>query len=457
MLAFLGYYLFGDRMIFKNLLLLSLTLPLSLQASDKIRAYFNHNELANYTEPYRGITRSGDNLEQIIIDQIKTAKSTLDIAIYDIDLPKVAQAIVARSKAGVKVRIVTDNTNNFEYKTLSADQVAKLPSHAQYEYKDRALLLDENHDGIVSQSERDNNDAIRLLNNNKIAKIDDTADGSTGSGIMHHKFVIIDGLTVMQASANFTISDVHGDMQARKTRGNQNSLVIVEDSNLAKLYQGEFEQLWNKKFGAKKSYRSAKTVTVGGKPITVQFSPSNSRIDWSSTTNGLIGETLEGAKSKVEMALFVFSEQKISNILESKSNDGVQVSALIEPIFAYREYSELLDMFGLAMPDTKCRYELDNNPWKTPSLTSGIPSLPAGDLLHHKFAVIDQSKVIMGSHNWSNAANTANDEALMVIENKSVANGYHQEHARLMKGAIIGAPSWLQAQANEMSDNCRTH
>lgn len=444
-------------MIYKNLLLVSFVFPLSLQAAEKIRTYFNHNQLTSYTEPYRGITRAGDNLEQIIVETILTAQTTIDIAIYDIDLPKVAQALVARSKAGVRVRLVTDNANNQEYNILTDAQIAKLPAHAKYEYKDHALLMDENKDGIVTQTERDRNDVIRLLNISKIAKIDDTADGSTGSGIMHHKFIIIDGIKVLQASANFTISDIHGDMQAKKTRGNQNSLVIVDDSKLAKLYQGEFEQLWSKKFGAKKSYRSAKNIMVDGTPITVQFSPSNTRIDWTSTTNGLIGETLATAKSHVEMALFVFSEQNISNILENKASDGIKVSALIEPIFAYREYSELLDMFGLSMPNANCQYELDNKPWKNPSITSGIPSLPAGDLLHHKFAVIDEEKVIMGSHNWSKAANATNDEALLVIENKTVANSYHKEHARLMKDAFIGAPAWLQAQASEMSESCRTH
>lgn len=444
-------------MIFKNLLLLSFTLPLSLQASDKIRAYFNHNESTSYTEPYRGITRSGDNLEQIIVDTIQSARSSLDIAIYDIDLPKVAQAIVARSKAGVKVRLVTDNTNNLEYQILTTEQIAKLPQHALNEYKDHALLMDENHDGKITQTERDSNDAIRFLNLNKIPKIDDTADGSTGSGIMHHKFIIIDGVKILQASANFTISDIHGDMASRKSRGNQNSLMVINDSRLAKSYQSEFDQLWNKKFGAKKTYRSPKTVMVDGTPITIQFSPSNTRIDWDSTTNGLIGETLSNAKSSVELALFVFSEQKLSNILEERSNSGVTVSTLIEPIFAYRDYSELLDMFGISMPDAKCRYEVDNRPWKTRSLTSGVPTLPAGDLLHHKFAVIDQEKVIMGSHNWSNAANITNDETLLVIEDKTIAQGYHKEHARLMKGASIGAPQWLQAQASEMSDNCPAH
>ena len=45
----------------------------------------------------------------------------------------------------------------------------------------------------------------------------------------------------------------------------------------------------------------------------------------------------------------------------------------------------------------------------------GVPILPKGDLLHDKFAVIDNKTVITGSHNWSEAANHGNDETLIVI------------------------------------------
>ena len=35
-----------------------------------VKAYFNQNPQASYTDPYRGITRPGDNLEQILLTGI---------------------------------------------------------------------------------------------------------------------------------------------------------------------------------------------------------------------------------------------------------------------------------------------------------------------------------------------------------------------------------------------------
>jgi hypothetical protein len=67
-----------------------------------IQVYFNHSEASVYTEPYRHISRFGDNLEQIIIDTITQSTSTIDLAVQEFRLPNIAQALVERHQAGVK-------------------------------------------------------------------------------------------------------------------------------------------------------------------------------------------------------------------------------------------------------------------------------------------------------------------------------------------------------------------
>jgi hypothetical protein len=65
---------------------------------------------------------------------------------------------------------------------------------------------------------------------------------------------------------------------------------------------------------------------------------------------------------------------------------------------------------------------------------------PVG-LLHHKYGVIDAEVttatqyVITGSHNWTSAAETSNNENALIIQNNSIANQYLQEFAARYKDA----------------------
>jgi phosphatidylserine/phosphatidylglycerophosphate/cardiolipin synthase-like enzyme len=172
--------------------------------------------------------------------------------------------------------------------------------------------------------------------------------------------------------------------------------------------------------------------------------------------NGLIGKTLKKAKSEVLMALFVFSEQKISNILRTKKegNSNFSLGILVEPKFAYRDYSELLDIWGLELRTETCVHEPLNNPWKIPYYDIGVPRLGRGDMLHHKFAVVDESTVILGSQNWSDSANTTNDENLVVISDPQIALEYKQEYLRLTKSSRFGPPKTLLSRIEAMNDYC---
>lgn len=442
-------------MLFKHLLVLAtISTSLSAFASDKVKVFFNNTVDSQYTEPYRKIKRYGHDFEQIMINEIEKAEKTIDVGIHDFNLPNLAKALAKKALSGVKVRMVFENGHAKVFKVLSERQISEMEPYDQRHYFERMALIDVNQDGKVSEEELIERDAIKIINQAKIPHIDDTNDGSSGTGIMHHKFIVVDGKLVVQASANFTISDTHGDMLRPNTRGNRNALMIVDDARVAKLFTEEFAQLWSKKFGLQKTYRAAKSINVEGTMITVQFSPSGRRIDYASTSNGLIQSYLENAQKSVNLALFVFSEQNLANTLYERQKNGVKVSALIEPSFAYREYSELLDMFGLKIPDENCQYEQLNTPWKTPSKTSGVPVLPRGDFLHHKFGVVDDQYVIFGSHNWSSNANNSNDEAVMVIESLEIAKAFKEEHADLMSKADLGAPEWLLVKAKEATDRC---
>ncbi|MBD2494803.1 DUF655 domain-containing protein [Nostoc sp. FACHB-280] len=426
-----------------------------------IQVYLNQSESSEYREYYRQQTRLGDDLEKIIVDTISQAKSTVDVAVQELRLPKVAQALVDRQKAGVKVRVILENTYSRPWSSFTAAEVKKLATRERERYQEFHKFIDLNQDNQLSPEEINQRDALVILQNTKTPVIDDQADGSAGSNLMHHKFLIVDNRTVIVTSANFTPSDTFGDFTNPSSLGNANNLLKIDSPELATVFTQEFNIMWgdgpggklDSRFGIKKPLRPPQQITVGDSKITVQFSPASPTQPWSQTSNGLIGEKLNAATKSIDLALFVFSEQQLANVLKQRHQQNIDIKALIDGQFAYRYYSEALDMLGVALSN-KCKYEIDNKPWTNPINSVGVPVLAKGDLLHHKFAVIDNQIVITGSHNWSDAANNGNDETLMVIENPKVAAHYVREFARLYAKAQIGLPSEIQAKIQAETKKC---
>lgn len=435
--------------------------PAPLPQDPFVQVYFNHAQSNEYTEPYRQFTRRGDNLEELIVNAIANAQSTVDVAVQELRLPKIAQALVKRHQAGVKVRVILENSYNRPWSGFSAAEVAKLPQRERDRYNEAVKLIDLDGNGQLTSAEINQRDALVILRNAKVPVIDDTTDGSKGSGLMHHKFVVVDGNTLIVTSANFTTSDIHGDFTAAQSRGNPNNLVQIDSFDLAYLFTQEFNLMWgdglggksNSLFGIKKTLRPAQQVKLGDTTVTVQFSPNSPTQNWNQTSNGLIGKILKTATKSVNLALFVFSEQNLSNILENDHAQGVQVKALIDPGFAYRYYSNGLDMLGVALGN-KCKYQANNHPWQDPISTVGVPKLPKGDVLHHKIGIVDEQKVITGSHNWSEAANNLNDETLLVIDSPVVAAHFKREFERLYAQSVLGVPVNVQKKIQAQQQEC---
>ncbi|MCC5637384.1 DUF655 domain-containing protein [Nostoc sp. CHAB 5844] len=426
-----------------------------------VQVYLNHSESSEYQEPYRQQTRLGHDLENLIVDAISQAKSTVDVAVQELRLPKVAQALVDRQKAGVKVRVILENTYSRPWSSSTPDEIKKLAPRERERYNEFHQFIDLNKDNKLSPEEINQRDALVILQNAKIPAIDDQADGSAGSSLMHHKFVIVDNRIVIVSSANFTLSDTSGDFTNQNSLGNANNLLKIDNPELAFVFSQEFNIMWgdgpggkpDSKFGLKKPPRAAKQMVIGESKITVQFSPTSPTQPWSKTSNGLIGETLNSATKSIDLALFVFSEQQLANILEQRHQQSVAIRALTDAQFVYRFYSETLDMMGVALSN-QCKYEIDNKPWSNPITSVGVPVLAKGDLLHHKFSVVDNTIVITGSHNWSDAANNGNDETLIVIENPQVAAHYVREFTRLYAKAQLGLPSEIQAKIQAEAKKC---
>ncbi|MDY6938371.1 MAG: phospholipase D-like domain-containing protein [Cyanobacteriota bacterium] len=427
-----------------------------------VRAYFNHNPAAEYTEPYRGQTRAGDDLERSIVEAIEGATSTVDVAVQELRLPNIAQALVDRHRAGVKVRVILENTYNRAWSDYTDADLNGMDARDRQRIEEGRRFIDINGDGSLSSEEIRQRDALIILREGNVPQIDDTADGSKGSGLMHHKFAIVDDRLTIVTSANFTPSGIHGDPHKPASRGNANNLLELKSPELARGFTEEFDLLWgdgpdrkpDSRFGLQKPPRDPYRVRLGDTSVFVRFSPTSRTRPLSESSNGTIAQILDRAVNSVDLALFVFSEQSLADVLGERHRDGVEVRSLIDPSFAFREYSEGLDMLGVALPNSECEYEAQNRPWKNPIDSVGVPRLPPGDKLHHKFALIDDAIVISGSHNWSAAANHQNDETLVMVRSPVVAAHFRREFDRLYTDAELGLPGSLQDSVREWQRQC---
>lgn len=445
----------------------------TLPQDDFIQAYFNHSEAAEYLESDRQskgqlINRAGDNLEQVMIDAMTQAKTEIKIAIQEFRLPRMAQALAIAAKNGIKIEIILENNYSTPYSAISSSQTPTLNDRDRQRYEDNKAFIDINRDGVLSAEEIQTRDALVVLDNAKISRRDDTSDGPKGSGLMHHKFMIIDGKTTIVTSANWTTSDIHGDISNPSSLGNANSLIKIESREVANAFIQEFDLMYQgRKFKTRKPDRPVQTFMVGDSKLKLHFSPVVSKKPWADSSNSLIADTADQAKSSLDLALFVFSDRQLSDRLSKLPPRNVTVRGLFDPGFFTRPYSSSLDMLGVSI-DSPCRLSSQQRsrqpddpsdrkqsrkqsrkikalsrpkPWPIIAASVGVPKLKPGDLLHHKFAIIDRSTIILGSHNWTIAGNTKNDETLMVIENKTIAAHYQREFDRLSKDAVLGLPN----------------
>lgn len=403
-----------------------------------VLVYFNQNQASSYEDPYRHIKRKGDNLEQQIIDAINQANSTVDLAVMEFRLPKVAEALDVAHNRGVKVRVIIDSKYNKSFAEYKQEEIALMNRHDKRAYEE------------LKQYPAD---VLAILRSNGIEIKDDTfGSGTKASGLMHHKFVVIDGKTTIISSGNLTTSDLHGDFGNFESRGNPNNMIVVPNNpELAKTLTDEFNSMWQGLFKSHKPKRNPVTIPVGAGTITVNFSPASTKDDITTTSNGIIASYVQQAKKSVHIAVFVYSDQKISDTLGSVHDQGVEdIKVLIDPDFFRQPYSKAYDAMGVCPRPGKKHSFIKVKPWKHPITTVGFPTSSIGDRgVHSKMAILDKTLIITGSHNWSNSGNYLNDETLVFIQNPTVAAHYEQEFSRLYQTARLGLKTLPAAQKCE--------
>ena len=131
-----------------------------------------------------------------LIEAIDVANEEVLVAVQELSLPKIAQALIAAQQRGIRVAVVLEH--NYR-RAWSEQRPSRLKPRERQRWHQLNHLADSNRDGTTNGDEAFHGDAVALLQTAKVPLIDDTEDGSGGNGLMHHKLVI-DQTTVVQAA-----------------------------------------------------------------------------------------------------------------------------------------------------------------------------------------------------------------------------------------------------------------
>lgn len=310
-------------------------------AEDPVQVYF--------TSP--GADPAGsDALTAAVAADIAAADTSVDIAMYNFSLKPVADALLAAHQRGVRVRMVTDSD------ALDGSQLQRLQSGG-----------------------------IQVI-------------GDRREGLMHNKFIILDGAVVWMGSLNLTGSGTYND---------NNNLVRFDSADLAQNYTTEFEEMFNDDAfgsGSPSNTPHPQVTLANGARVENYFSPEDG-------LSPRLVALLDGAQQSIDFLAYSFTSDPIADALIEQAGAGVQVRG----VFDEGSYRSNTGGEFLRLQRAQLDVRLDGNP----------------DLMHHKVMIIDGETVILGSYNFTRAADRTNDENVIVIHDAGVARQFLLEFEKI--------------------------
>ncbi|HLA06998.1 MAG TPA: phospholipase D-like domain-containing protein [Anaerolineales bacterium] len=225
--------------------------------------------------------------------------------------------------------------------------------------------------------------------------------GDNRNGLMHDKFVVLDKSEVWLGSMNFTDSGTYDD---------NNNMIRILSTKMAENYTKEFEEMFlEDSFGEDViSETPHPTLTLDGSRADTFFSPDDGVLN-------KLAAALSGAQESIYFLAFSFTSNDLGAIVREKAEAGLTIAGVMDEEQISSNQGTEYDPFKQADLDVR----IDGN---------------AGQM-HHKVFVIDESIVVLGSYNFSQAAETRNDENLIIIYNQAIAQQFMQEFQRVWEAA----------------------
>lgn len=229
-----------------------------------------------------------------------------------------------------------------------------------------------------------------------------TVRGDQRSALMHNKFTVIDKKEVWTGSMNLTFTGAYR---------NRENLIRLNNAQAAINYSEEFAQLWvgtHNQANTATNFFSIRSSS-NAIPVDIHFSPDD---NFRSTR---LIPLLRDAKQSVHLLAFAFTSQSIADELVALEQHGIDVKVVVDSSQSGQSSSQYDDLLA-----QKLDIKRDGESFK----------------LHHKVIIIDGRIVITGSYNFSENAESRNDENSVVIESTEVAGIFEREFADIYSQGV---------------------
>jgi len=151
---------------------------------------------------------------------------------------------------------------------------------------------------------------------------------------------------------------------------------------------------------------TAAPVQRGGKtgePVSA-FSPGEEALR-------LIQREIEGAEDSLDICVFTITDDRLTERIIAAHRRGVSVRIITDND---KQYDTGSDIARLVKAHVPTRFDPDN------------------DHMHHKFAIVDDARLITGSYNWTRGA-THNHENVLIFAHDATVKRFADEFERLWR------------------------
>lgn len=317
--------------------------------------------------------QSADDIAGRLADFLRAARSSLDLALYDVRLPDPTGSIVAdQLREGEGRGVVTRLLYNVD---------TGRPSELHPPPRTRPEIL------------------VELpIEARPVPGIPD---------LMHHKYAVRDSEAVWTGSTNWTV-----DSWTRQ----ENVITIVSEPRIAAHFRQNFEELWSHRDVGRSGRVDPEPVDVGGARVTAWFTPGHGE-DLSQRIATAIGS----ARHRVRIASPVITSGPILGTLaELADKGGRDIAGVVDGPQTTTVFHQWAENGHTAWKIPLLAAILGKLPFSAKPSTPWTPELEIHDFMHAKVTIADDI-VFVGSFNLSRSGEQ-NAESVLEIHDPALAD-----------------------------------